>query len=57
MKRGHIIVLNVHVPTKNKTEDVKNSFCTELEHVFDNFPKYRMTILFGNFDAKVSRED
>jgi hypothetical protein len=41
----HIIVLNVHVPTEDKTDDVKDSFFEELERVFDKFPKYHMKIL------------
>jgi hypothetical protein len=39
------IVLNVHAPTKDKTEDVKDSFYKELECVPDEFPKYLMKIL------------
>jgi exonuclease III len=35
----HIIVLNVHAPTEDKTDDVKDSFYEELERVFDEFPK------------------
>jgi hypothetical protein len=35
----HIIVLNVHTPTDDKTDDVKDSFYEELQHVFDKFPK------------------
>jgi hypothetical protein len=31
----HIIVLNVHAPTKDKTDDVKDSFYEELERVFE----------------------
>jgi hypothetical protein len=34
---------------------VKDSFDEELEEVFDHFPKYRMTILLGDFNAKVGR--
>jgi exonuclease III len=52
-----IIVLNVHAPTEDKIDDVKNSFYDELEHVFDKFPKYHMKILLGDFNAKVGRED
>jgi hypothetical protein len=33
----HIIVLNVHAPTEDKTDDVKDSFYKELERVFDKF--------------------
>jgi exonuclease III len=35
----HIIVLNVHAPTEDKTDDVKYSFYEELERIFDKFPK------------------
>jgi 23S rRNA C2498 (ribose-2'-O)-methylase RlmM len=31
----HIIVLNVHAPTQDKTDDVKDSLYNELERVFD----------------------
>jgi hypothetical protein len=47
-----IIVLNVHAPTGDKINDVKDSFYDELERVFDKFPKYHMKILFGDFNAK-----
>jgi exonuclease III len=50
----HIIVLNVHAPTEDKNDDVKDSFYDELERVFDTrFPKYHMKILLGDFNAKV----
>jgi hypothetical protein len=38
----HIIVLNVHAPTEDKTDDVKESFYDELECVFNKFPKYHV---------------
>jgi hypothetical protein len=53
----HIIVLNVHAPTGDKTDEVKDSFYEELERVFDKFPKYHMKILLEDFNAKVGRED
>jgi hypothetical protein len=45
------IVLNVHAPTEDKTDDVKDSFYE------DKFPKYHMKILLVDFNAKVGRED
>jgi hypothetical protein len=33
-----IIILNVHVPTEDKIDDIKDRFCEELEHLFDKFP-------------------
>jgi hypothetical protein len=50
------IVLNVHARTENKIDDMKGSFCEELERVLDKFPKYHMKILLGDFSAK-GRED
>jgi exonuclease III len=52
-----IIVLNVHGPTEDKIDDVKDSFYDELERGFDKFPKYHMKILLGDLNAKVGRED
>jgi hypothetical protein len=53
----HIIILNVHAPTEDKTDDVKDSFYEELERVFDKFPKYHMKILLADSSTKVGRED
>jgi hypothetical protein len=44
--------LNVHAPTEDKTNDVKDSFYEEFERVFDTFLKYHMKILLGDFNAK-----
>jgi hypothetical protein len=53
----NIIVLNVHAPTEEKSDNSKDSFYNELEHFFYHFPKYHMKILLGNFNAKLGRED
>jgi hypothetical protein len=58
--RGHgcdTIVPNVHIPTQDQSDDVKDRVYGELEQVFDKFPKYHMNILLGDFNAKVGRED
>jgi hypothetical protein len=52
-----IIVLNVHAPTEDKADIIKNSFYEELEQVFDQFPRYHMNILLGDFNADVGRKD
>jgi hypothetical protein len=41
-----IIVLNVHAPTEDKIDDIKDRFYEELERVFDNFPKHHRDIFF-----------
>ena len=47
----------MHAPSKEKSDDSKDSLCEDLEQVSDNFPKYHMKILLGDFDAKVGREN
>jgi hypothetical protein len=51
-----IIVLNVHAPTEDKDEDIKDSFYEELEQVFDQFPRYHMKILLPDFNAKARKK-
>jgi exonuclease III len=53
----NIIVLNVHAPTEEKSDDLKDRFYEELEQVFDHFLKYHTKILLGDFNAKLGRED
>jgi exonuclease III len=57
--RGHWcnIVLNVHTPCEDKSNDVKDSFYEELGCVFDQFPRYNMKILLDDFNVKVGRKD
>jgi hypothetical protein len=57
--KGHWydIVLNVHAPTEDKDDDIKDSFYKELEQVFDHFPRYYMNTLLGDFNAEIGRED
>jgi hypothetical protein len=50
------LVLNVHATPDDKTDDVKDSFCEELECVFVRFHKYEMKIVL-DFNSKVSMED
>jgi hypothetical protein len=52
----NIIVLNVHAPTEDKIDDIKDRFYEELESVLDKFPKYHKNLL-GDINAKVVRED
>jgi hypothetical protein len=57
--RGHWcdFVQNVHAPTEDKIDDMKDGFYKELERVFEKFPKYHMKMLLGDFSPKVGRED
>jgi hypothetical protein len=47
-------VLNVHAPTEDKIDDIKDRFYDELKQVFDKFPRYHLKILLGDFNAKMA---
>jgi hypothetical protein len=47
----------VHAPCENKCDDVKDSFYEELGRVFDQFPRYNMKTMLGDFNTKVGRGD
>jgi hypothetical protein len=37
---SNIIVVNMHAPCEDKSDDVKHNFYEELGRVFDQFPRY-----------------
>jgi hypothetical protein len=43
----------VHAPSELKSDNLKYSFYEELEQIFDNYPKYHIKILYGDFNAKL----
>jgi hypothetical protein len=45
----NIIVSNVHPPSEEKSDDLKDRFYKELGQIFNHIPKYRMKILLGGF--------
>ena len=45
----------MHAPSEEKNNDSKDSFYDELGQVIDNFPKYHIKILLGDFKVKVGR--
>jgi hypothetical protein len=47
----------VHAPCEDKGDGVKGSFCEELGRVFDQFPRYDMKMLLGDFNAKLGRKN
>jgi hypothetical protein len=48
-----IIVLNVHAPRDDKSDKVEDNFYKETGHVFNQFPRYNMKILLGDFNTKI----
>jgi hypothetical protein len=51
------VILNGYALPEEKSDDTKDSIYKEVKHVFDQFPKYHMNMLLGDFNAKVGRED
>ena len=47
----------MQAPSEEKSDESKDSFYEELKQVFDQFPKYHMQMLLGDFNAKVGREN
>jgi hypothetical protein len=45
----------VSTPSEDN-DDIKDTFNNELEQVFDQFSRYHMKILQGDFSANVGRE-
>lgn len=39
------IILSVHAVSEDKSDKTKGSFCKELYHILDQFPKYLVKIL------------
>ena len=44
------IILNVHAPSEEKSDDSKGRFYEELEQVSNNFPKQHMEILLEDLE-------
>jgi len=53
----NIVVVNVHAPSEERSDESNDSFYEELEQVFDHFQKDHMKMLLGDFNAKVGREN
>jgi len=51
------MVLNVHAPSEEKSDNLKDSLYEELEQVFDYFPRYHIKILLGDLMQKGGREN
>jgi hypothetical protein len=47
----------VQAQCEDKGNDIKDSFYEEVGRVFDQFPRYDMKILLGDFNTKVGMED
>ncbi|KAJ4430168.1 hypothetical protein ANN_22378 [Periplaneta americana] len=58
---GAVLLLHredrIHHSGEEKDDHIKDSFYEELQHTFDQLPRYHMKTLLGDFNAKVGQED
>ena len=52
-----IIVLIVHAATENNSEEPTDSYCEELQQVFDYIAKFGVKILLQKLNTQLGRED
>lgn len=55
-KYRKINIINVHAPTEEKEEEVKDRFYEEVDESLNKLPKFDVKILLGDFNAKIGRE-
>lgn len=56
-RRFNITFINLHAPTEEKDNDVKEEFYNEVERVYDACPKHDIKIVLGDLNAKIGKED
>jgi len=54
--RFNIIVLNLHAPSEEKSDEAKDIFYEELEQVFNHLLKCHIKIILEDFNAKLRRQ-
>ena len=49
-------LINIHAPTEDKEEEIKEQFYEELQRTKDKVPKHDITIIMGDMNAKLGKE-
>jgi len=55
-KYHNITLINIHAPTEEKDDDVKEQFYAEPQQVQEKVPKHDLLIILGDCNAKIGRE-
>ena len=50
-------LINIHAPTEDKEEEIKEQFYEELQRTQDKIPKHDITIIMGDMNAKLGKEE
>jgi hypothetical protein len=48
-------LINIHAPTEEKEEDIKDQFYERLERTHDEIARNGIKIIFGDFNAKIGK--
>lgn len=51
-----ISFISIHAPTKDKSQEDKDTFYEELESTLNSIPSNRIQIVLGDLNAKVRKE-
>lgn len=52
----NILIINVHAPTEEKEDNVKEQFYDLLERVYDQSPAHDIKIIMGDVNAQIGQE-
>jgi hypothetical protein len=55
-KFHNVILINVHAPTEEKTEEEKDKFCDDLQRTYETVPKHVIVLILGDLNAKIGKE-
>ena len=55
-KMFNITIINVHAPTEDADDHIKESFYDKLEQTYDNAPQHDIKMVIGDFNAKIGKE-
>ena len=57
MRRASMNVIQYYAPTNDSEDGVKDQFYHRLQSVIDNLPERDVTILMGDFNAKIGSDN
>ena len=56
-KFHNLTIINIHAPKEDKEEEIKEQFYEELQRIQDRVPKHDITIIMGDMNAKLGKEE
>lgn len=56
-KWANLSLINVHAPTEDKEDEIKNEFFDTLETTADTIPKNDILIILGDFNQQIAHKE